>query len=93
MSEKELYEAVTQKITVELHPVFKAILEECCENALQASDLDDEDKPATVLFAFHTCLRMAQAFVKAGMQHADTITLNYRGQTFLIGPDHPLLRL
>ena len=93
MTENELFNLVTQGFEFELPPLLNAMLEECCENIVRSGDIPDEDKPACVFVAFKMALPILQSMLEAGLAHTDTITLNYRGKSFLIGPDHFLLKL
>jgi hypothetical protein len=93
MTEKELFESVTQRFDRELPPLVKAIFEEACEHVIAAKEIPDEDKVSWVFVTFKTTLPILQATLNAGFEYADTITLNYRGQPFLVNPDDFLLKL
>lgn len=93
MNEKELFEQVAQRFDRELPPLVKALFEEACEHVIAAKEIPDEDKVSWVFVTFKTTLPILQATLKAGFEHADTITLNYRGQSFLIKPDDFVLQL
>ncbi|AOR27281.1 hypothetical protein FORMB_02190 [Formosa sp. Hel1_33_131] len=99
MEVKELYDLVTKdfddKIPLEnIHPLHKAMLEECCENALnnpQKVESQDTLKYA-VQIAFFTCIETLRGTLKAGLEFADTVNLNYRNQSFTITKDSPFLK-
>lgn len=70
-------------------------MEECCENAINNSQkLEDKDTLIYVVrIAFLTCDSTLKGTLKGALQcsDADGITLNYRGQTFIIPKNSSLL--
>ena len=94
MTKAELYENVVGNLNLkEIHPLHKAIFEECCENAL--ANKDDIKELKTLIFAvqisFLTCLSALKGTLTASFEYADNVTLNYRGQTFEIPKNSNLL--
>jgi hypothetical protein len=96
MTADELYNKVIGQLPIkELHPLHKAMMEECCENALNnPQNLTDND---TLIFAvqvaFLTCNSTLKGTLTASLKLAasDQLTLNYRNQTFIIPQNSPLL--
>ncbi|CAG5082220.1 hypothetical protein [Parvicella tangerina] len=92
----ELYQKVIEGLpTKELHPLHKAIMEECCENALNNSQkISDLDTLVDVVhLAFLTCNTTLKGTLLGSLEavNADQVTLNYRDQTFIISRNSPLL--
>ena len=99
MEVKELYDLVTKdfedKIPLEnIHPLHKAMLEECCENALNNPEKIEskETLKYAVQIAFYTCIETLRGTLKGGLEFADTVNLNYRNQSFTITKDSPFLK-
>lgn len=99
MKTKELYDLVTNDFDKDIpldkiHPLHKAMLEECCENALKNSQKieNKEILKYAVQVAFLTCIETLRGTLKGGLEYADTINLNYRDQSFEITRDSPLLK-
>lgn len=96
MNYHELYDSIVQKLSLTtVHPLHKAILEECCENAL-ANEQGVTDLTAlqqAVYLAFTVALSVMQGVVRGSLEaaQADQVNLQYRGQTFVIAADSKLL--
>lgn len=77
----QLFDAAIADLGAEVHPLHQAMLEECCENALNneqgVTDLKSLVMAARV--AFLTCNTMLKGTIKAALEHGDTVNLNYRG--------------
>jgi hypothetical protein len=81
--ELSVYEKVLKRFdgTLErLHPLLIAILEEVCDD-VEKSNIED-DKVSVALLAFKTNIPLVKSIIDTGLQHANTVTLNYRDQTF-----------
>lgn len=92
MTAEELYKEVIESLKVKtIHPLHKAILEECCEHAISNNITDNEMLRNAAMIAFMTTNTTLQGTLKAGLKMADNITLNYRGQSFTIDIDSKLL--
>lgn len=95
MEEKELYKKVISNLKIEkIHPLHKAIMEECCENAINNSEkiVDEKMLMYAVQVAFISSLNALIGSLKGGLKLADEITLNYRNQQFIINKNSPLLK-
>ena len=97
MTPTELYQKVLENLSFpEIHPLHKAMLEECCENALEyKQNITDVDTLVyAVKLAFLTCETTLKATLKATANNfdADKITLDYRGQTFSVLKDSSFLK-
>ncbi|MFN8310779.1 MAG: hypothetical protein U0T73_12520 [Chitinophagales bacterium] len=89
MAADDLYrEAVGYLPIKELHPLHKAMVEECCENALNnPQNVTDKDTLVyAVQVAFLTSNSTLKGTLTASLEaaNADQVTLNYRNQTFII---------
>jgi len=96
MDSQKLYELTLDKISIEnIHPLHKAVLEECCENAINNEQgvKDENTLQYAVQVAFVTCLSTLKGTLNSSLEvaNADQVTLNYRGQSFVIPKDSPLL--
>jgi len=96
MTYQDLYARIVQQLKLTtVHPLHKAILEECCENALanEQGVTDEIQLQYAVQVAFLTCLRVMQGVVRGSLEaaNADQATLQYRGQTFVILANSTLL--
>ncbi len=94
MKTEELYKEVTDYLKIDkIHPLHKALLEQCCESGINAKEqiTNKEDLLKAVLLAFSISNTMLQSTLKAGLTVADNITLNYRDQTFTIDANSNLL--
>jgi hypothetical protein len=97
MTAEELYKEVVGHLTIkELHPLHKAMMEECCENALSnPQNVTDKDTLVyAVQVAFLTCNSTLKVTLTGSLEvaNADQVTLNYRNQTFIIPKNSPLLK-
>ena len=96
MTCNELYTSVMQNISVTaIHPLHKAVLEECCENALanEQGVTDEATLRYAVNVAFLTALQVLQGVLRSALEtaQADQVTLEYRGHTFTIPASSTLL--
>jgi hypothetical protein len=97
MTADELYKKVLEQLPInEVHPLHKAIMEECCENALNnPQNVTDPDTLVyAVQVAFLTCNSTLKGTLAASLElaDADQVTLNYRNQTFVIPKNSPLIK-
>jgi hypothetical protein len=97
MTADELYKKVLEQLPIkEVHPLHKAIMEECCENALNnPQNVTDPDTLVyAVQVAFLTCNSTLKGTLAASLElaDADQVTLNYRNQTFIIPKNSPLIK-
>lgn len=97
MTADELYKKVLEQLPIkEVHPLYKAIMEECCENALNnPQNVTDPDTLVyAVQVAFLTCNSTLKGTLAASLElaDADQVTLNYRNQTFIIPKNSPLIK-
>jgi hypothetical protein len=97
MNADDLYQKVIEGLPIkELHPLHKAMMEECCENALNNPQKisDFETLVNAVQIAFLTCHSTLKNTLIGSLEAAnvDQITLNYRNQTFIIPLNSPLLK-
>lgn len=97
MTTTDLYNEALKKLPIqEIHPLHKAMLEECCENALKNEQGVTDLK--TLIFAvqvsFVTCEKALKATLKTSVQGfgADGVTLNYRRQTFSLPLESSFLK-
>lgn len=96
METKELYQKVLEKLLLnEIHSLHKAMLEECCENALNNEQkvTDLETLIFAVQTAFVSCNKILKETLKNAVENfgADQVNLNYRGQSFSIPKDSNFL--
>jgi hypothetical protein len=94
---QDLYNDVVQKLNLtSVHPLHKAILEECCENALanEQGVTDLLSLKQAVYLAFPVALAVMQGVVRGSLEaaHADQVNLQYRDQTFVISSDSSILK-
>lgn len=95
MTEEELYQSVVGSLGLnQIHPLHKAIFEECCERALENKQnvKDIETLKFAVQVSFITCLSALKGTISASLEFADNVTFNYRGQTFDIPKNSILLQ-
>jgi len=95
MTKNELYQSVVEELNLnEIHPLHKAIIEECCEGALENKQgvKDLETLKFAVQVSFITCLSALKGTIIASLEFADNVNLNYRGQTFNIPKNSNLLK-
>lgn len=97
MTKEELYEQVLLDLPIKnIHPLHKAMMEECCETALKNPD-NIQDLNALILavrMAFVTCNSILKGTLQGSLKSFDAnqVTLNYRSQTFIIPDNSPLLQ-
>jgi hypothetical protein len=96
MTTTELYQAVINSLPIkEIHPLHKAIMEECCENAINNPQkiTDVNTLIMAVQVSFLTCDSTVKGALEGGLKvaNADQVILNYRGQQFIITKDSPFL--
>ena len=92
--ESLLQESIKDLKVSELHLLHKAMLEECCENALN-NDQGITELPTLVYavrVAFLTCNNMMKNTINTALQHADIVNLNYRGLHFQFDKSSPFLQ-
>jgi hypothetical protein len=96
MQQEDLYQRVLSDLNIEnIHPLHKAILEECCENALNSKNANEE--LSTLLLAVQVAFITANSALKGLIigslkaNQAEQATLNYRNQEFIIKSDSKLL--
>lgn len=96
MTTKELYKKIMEEFKLEkIHPLHQAIMEECCEHAINNPEkLNERDLIGAVKIAFYTCNETLRGTLRGSLEaaNADQITLNYREQSFIIEKDSPLLK-
>ena len=97
MTADGLYKMVIEQLPIkEIHPLHKAILEECCENALNNPQnvTDTGTLIYAVQVAFLTCTSTLKGTLAASLElaAADQVTLNYRNQTFIILKNSSLIK-
>lgn len=94
MEKEELFSAITSKFDTELPAFVKAIIEECCENVLSSNPpIVDSNKVPSAIIAFGVSLSILTETVKAALQEADTVTVNYRNCTEIFDKNHYLLSM
>jgi hypothetical protein len=76
---------------VKIHPLHDLMIDECCESALNLPGTD-EIHLLSVKIGFVTANATLIGILKASLTQADTVTLNYRGQTFIIDNNSPILQ-
>lgn len=96
MTSTELYEIIAKEFPANIHPLHKAIMEECCENAINnPQKIDDND---TLLYAVRVAFLTSDSALRGILlgafqsNDADVITLNYREQSFQIKKDSGILK-
>lgn len=97
MTVYELYKEVLGNLfNKELHPLHKAVLEECCENVLKNTQnlKEKETLVYAVQVAFLTCNSILKGTLTSSLEaaNAEQVSLNYRNQTFIIPKNSPLLK-
>lgn len=97
MTTTNLYDLVFASLPVkEVHPLHQSVLEECCETVLANDNASLE--PSTLVLAVQTAFIICEKTLKSTlnaslkMSDANQITLNYRGQTFIIPANSNLLK-
>jgi hypothetical protein len=92
---KELLEAVLANLPVEaIHPIHKAMLEESCEHVLKKQDEFDsiEEMEKAIHLSFLVLNPLFQSTMNAALEHADTVTINYRGVNEVLTSESPILK-
>lgn len=93
MTTEELFDKVIEPIKIQLgdkgiSPLHKAMIEECCENALNGTNesMTDKELILTAQMSFVTADNVLKGLIKGLVERndADTCTINYRGQSFVI---------
>lgn len=96
ISPTELYNAVIEKLPIpEIHPLHKAMMEECCENAISNnSEKDLETLIPIVHLAMLSCDSLLKGLLRGSLEStdADFVQLNYRNQTFSIPRNSSFLK-
>jgi hypothetical protein len=97
MNRTELYSLAISGLSVQkMHPVHKAMLEECCERALEndITSVDTSILITSVQIAFLSCHNTLKSVFKGIAQSTETdeIILNYRGQSFQFYKDSSFLK-
>jgi len=95
MTPQELYNLTIKDLKVSaIHPMHEAILEECCENAINSREgiTDKETLLHVVQVAFMTCDSTIKGTIKAGRSQGDIVTINYRNRTFTFKEDSEFIR-
>jgi hypothetical protein len=101
MTAQELHTEILVKMAelkpdFKMGPLHKAMLMECCENVMQPHNTEKYSNEILMLSALQA-FEVSQSLMKgmiAGMipEFADTITLNYRGQTFILDKDSQIVK-
>ena len=101
MTAEILHAEILQKMSelkpdLKLHALHKAMLMECCENVMQPHNTEKhsyEILMISALQAFEVSNSLMKGMI-AGMipEFADTITLNYRGDTFILDKDSQIVK-
>lgn len=96
MSSEELYSATIGRMAkIEIHPIHKAMMEECCERAISSNPTDTDLE--TLVLGVQSAFLLANATLNATLvgslkeAHADQVTLNYRDQEFVFAANDPFL--
>lgn len=97
MTVSKLYQIVVGQLPInDIHPLHKLILEESCENAINnPQKIEDPDTLVCATQAAFLTGNSALKGVLKGMfesSNADQVTLNYRGESFVIEKDSPFLK-
>lgn len=95
MTPQELYNFTLKDMNVStIDPMHEAILEECCENAINNREgvTDKETLLHAVRVAFVTCNSMMKGTIKAGLSQGDIVTINYRDRTFTFKEDSEFIK-
>ncbi len=95
MTSKDLFRLTLKDLRIDnLHPLHKAMIEECCEKVVedQQNISDTETLLHAVRLAFIVSNSMFKSMTNALLTQADIINLNYRGINFTIDANSPLLR-
>ena len=90
MTPTELHEMILDKMNelrpnVTLHPLYKAILLESCENTTlldQAKDFDENQLILTAMQLFEAAAAAMKGLLTGAAKVGDKINVNYRGETY-----------
>jgi len=91
----ELLEAVLSNLPIKIiHPIHKAMLEEACEHALKNKKDSDTFKELenAVHFSFRIINPVFQSTMKAALEYADSVIIDYRGVKEVITSESSLLK-
>ncbi len=98
ISKISLYELVLNQFPAlsEIHPLHKAMLEECCENVFAEIDkkkmekIEDAiplvDLVNSVNTGFLTSISLLKGLLKPFFKKENSVTLQYRNQEFILTP-------
>lgn len=101
MTAQELHKKILTKLTelqpdFKMGPLHKAMLMECCENIMQPHNTEkhnDDVLLLSTLQAFEVCRNLMQGMIKGMIpEFADTVTLNYRGEIFILDKDSAIVK-
>lgn len=101
MTAEELHEEILIKMAdlkpdFKMHPLHKAMLMECCENVLQPHNTENHSHEIlliSTLQAFEVSNSLMKGLIKGMIPEvADTITLNYRGETFILDQESKIVK-
>lgn len=87
MQEKLKKHVLTLLGTEKIHPLQEAILDETLEDCIKQGFhlLEEDEKNRNILISFNARLKVMEGTIKGLMlSDADTITINYRNQTFVL---------
>jgi len=93
MTTEELFDKVIEPIKIqfgdkEISRLHRAMIEECCENTLKVTNdsMSDKDLILSTQMSFVTADNVLKGLIKGliAKNDADTCTINYRGQSFVI---------
>ncbi len=93
-SVEELKQRFLSQFTADrIHPMHLAMLEEVCERVME-NEVDDETRLWAVMSAFRTAHQLMVDMINGTLEAsgADTATINYRGQQFIIRKDAAILK-
>lgn len=91
----ELLEAVLANLPVQtIHPIHKAMLEESCEHVLKKKHEfgSTEEMEKAVHLSFLVLNPMFQSTMKAMLEQADMVTIDYRGIKEVLTSESPILK-
>jgi hypothetical protein len=78
----ELYDAIFNSFVGDIHPIYKAILEECCKAVFARPPLYTEfpEMARVVMVAFNAATKVLRATMR---DKGDTVELHFRGEDFV----------
>ena len=94
MTKDELLQQVMEGSNVDdIHPLHLAIMEECCENAINNSNGVSDKKVLqfAVDIAFLSANTVLKATLQAALANRSMITLNFGGNAFEVNKNSALL--